>query len=38
MKFDVMDQGIKSQYVPDEQAMEACKDLAKKIARALPAR
>jgi len=36
MKFDVIDPGVKLQYVPDEEGLEACRNLAEKIARALP--
>jgi len=36
MKFDIIDPGIRINYVPDEQGMEACYDLGKKIAKALP--
>jgi flavorubredoxin len=37
MKFNVVDPGVKSQYVPDEKAQEACYELGKKVAEALPA-
>ena len=37
MKFDVIDPGLRIQYVPDEKAIEACYELGRKIARALPA-
>ena len=37
MKFDVIDPGLKIQYVPDEQGIEACHELGRKIAQALPA-
>jgi flavorubredoxin len=36
MKFDIIDPGIRINYVPDEQGMKACYDLGKKIAKALP--
>jgi len=36
MKFDIIDPGIRINFVPDEQGMEACYDLGKKIAKALP--
>ncbi|MBW1802069.1 MAG: FprA family A-type flavoprotein [Deltaproteobacteria bacterium] len=36
MKFDVIDPGLRIQYVPDEQGIEACYELGRKIARALP--
>jgi flavorubredoxin len=36
MKFDIIDPGVKINYVPDELGMEACYELGKKIARALP--
>jgi len=36
MKFDIIDPGVRINYVPDEQDMEACYELGKKIARALP--
>ena len=38
MKFDVIDAGLKIQYVPDEQGIEACYELGRKIAEALPER
>jgi len=37
MKFKVVDPGIKVQFVPDKEAIEACRELAKKIAKELPA-
>jgi len=37
MKFDIIDPGLKIQYVPDEQGIESCYELGRKIARALPA-
>jgi flavorubredoxin len=36
MKFEVIDPGVKIQYVPDKQDLEACYELGKKIAKALP--
>jgi flavorubredoxin len=38
MKFTLTDPGLKIQYVPDSQGLEACHDLGKKIAQALPER
>jgi flavorubredoxin len=37
MKLEVVDQGLKIQYVPDQAGLEACRDLARKVARGLPA-
>lgn len=37
MKFDIIDPGVKINYLPDEQGMAACYELGKKIAEALPA-
>ena len=37
MKFEVIDPGLKIQFVPDAEATEACYELGRKIARALPA-
>jgi flavorubredoxin len=37
MKFNVIDTGLKIQYVPDAQGIEACHELGRKIAQALPA-
>ncbi len=37
MKFDIIDPGLRIQYVPEEKGIEACRELGKKIARALPA-
>jgi flavorubredoxin len=37
MKFEVIDPGIRIQYVPDKKGLEACHDLGKRIAQALPA-
>ena len=36
MKFDMIDPGMRIQYVPDEKGLEACYELGKKIAKALP--
>ena len=36
MKIKVIDPGLRIQYVPDKQGMEACEELAKKIAAELP--
>jgi flavorubredoxin len=38
MKFHVVDPGLKVQYVPDAAAMEACYELGRKVAAALPAK
>ena len=35
MKFAVVDPGLKVQYVPDNEGLKACQDLALKIAAAL---
>ncbi len=37
MKFDIIDPGVRIQYVPDDKSLDACRELAKKIAEALPA-
>jgi flavorubredoxin len=37
MKFDVVDTPLKIQYIPDEKGIEACQELGRKIAKALPA-
>jgi flavorubredoxin len=37
MKFDMVDSGLRIQYVPDEDALAACRDLGKKMAEGLPA-
>ncbi|MDY6839334.1 MAG: FprA family A-type flavoprotein [Thermodesulfobacteriota bacterium] len=37
MKFELIDPGVKIQYVPNEESLEACYELGKKIAQALPA-
>ena len=36
MKFELIDPGVKIRYVPDDQGIEACYQLSKKIARTLP--
>ncbi len=36
MKFKVVDPGLKVQFVPDQEALQACRELAKKIAKELP--
>ncbi|MFP4037652.1 MAG: FprA family A-type flavoprotein [Desulfobacteraceae bacterium] len=36
MKFQVVDPGLRVNYVPDEKAFEACRALAAKVAEALP--
>ena len=36
MNFKMIDPGVKIQYVPDKQGIEACDQLGKKIAQALP--
>ena len=38
MKFNVVHPGVRVQYVPDDRAKEACRELAKKVAEALPAK
>jgi flavorubredoxin len=35
MKFEVIEPGIKLQYVPDEKGIEACSELGRKIAQAM---
>jgi flavorubredoxin len=37
MNFDIIDPGIRMQYVPDEKGIGACYELGKKVAAALPA-
>jgi flavorubredoxin len=37
MKFSLVDPGLKIQYVPNEDGVKACRELANKIAQALPA-
>jgi flavorubredoxin len=36
MKLNVVDPGVRIQYVPDGESLDACRELAGKIARALP--
>ena len=36
MNFNLIDPGVKIQYIPDKKGIEACYALGKKIARALP--
>jgi len=36
MGFSIIEPGVRVQYVPDDKAMDACRELAKKIAAALP--
>jgi flavorubredoxin len=36
MNFKMIDPGVKIRYVPDDQGIEACDQLGKKIAQALP--
>lgn len=36
MKFDIIDPGVKLQYVPDDKGLNVCHELGKKIAKALP--
>jgi flavorubredoxin len=36
MKFELIDPGLKVQYVPDEEGIQAARELGKKIAQALP--
>jgi flavorubredoxin len=36
MKFQVIDAPLKIKYVPDAEGIEACQELARKIAKALP--
>jgi flavorubredoxin len=37
MKFDLVDSGLRIQFLPDDQGLEACREVAKKVAQALPA-
>ena len=37
MKFDIVDPGLKVNYVPDDKGLEACHELGKKVAEAIPA-
>jgi flavorubredoxin len=36
MKFDIIDPGITTQFVPDDKKLEECFELGRRIARALP--
>lgn len=36
MKFDIIDPGVRINYVPDDGGIDACYELGKKIAKALP--
>ncbi len=36
MKYQIVDPGVRIQYVPDEASLEPCRELARKIAEALP--
>ena len=36
MKIKVVDPGLKALYVPDEKGIQACYELGRKIAEALP--
>lgn len=36
MKFDIVDPGVKINYVPDEKGFELCREFGKKIAEKLP--
>ena len=36
MKFNMIDAPVRIQYVPDDKGLEACRELAKRIAAALP--
>jgi len=36
MKFNIVDPGLRIHYVPDEKGVEACQELGKTIAQALP--
>ncbi len=36
MKFQIIEPGVKVQYVPDESGLDACLDLAARVAAALP--
>jgi len=35
-KFDLVNPGVKVQYIPDESGIDACRELAKKVAERLP--
>ena len=36
MKFEVIDPGVRAEFVPDQASLEACQELGKKIAEKLP--
>jgi flavorubredoxin len=36
MKFDVIDPGVRVQFVPEDKGLDACHELGKKIAKGLP--
>jgi flavorubredoxin len=36
MKFELIDSGLRTQYVPDDQGIKSCYELGKKIAQVLP--
>jgi flavorubredoxin len=38
MKLEIVDPGLKIQYVPDQAGLEACRDLARKVAKELTTR
>jgi len=35
MKFDLIDEGLRVQFVPDKDALKKCKELGKRLASAL---
>ena len=35
-KFDLLDDGVKVQYIPDRSGLDACRELARKVAERLP--
>jgi flavorubredoxin len=35
MKFDIIDPGLRVQYVPDKEALGACYELGRKIGKAV---
>ena len=37
MKLEIVDPGLRIQYVPDQAGLEACRELARKVAKGLPA-
>jgi flavorubredoxin len=37
MKFKVVDPGVRVQFVPDKETLEACRELARKVASEMPA-